>query len=167
MAMTVDDMLCGPARGDVDAVLAFADAQGALRRNDVEAYVREVFRLAPEVGLDPAILAAQSAEETGNWTSDIWQNRLNPAGIGITDTAAVGLTYDDGVDAAHAQIVHAFVYTVGRIPEGHLLAPFISRDPRYQAVLDGQLDGKVRTILDLTGKWATDPDYHDEIVSRG
>jgi hypothetical protein len=42
MPMTVDDALRGPARGNAHAVLAFADAQGALCRDEVRTYVREV-----------------------------------------------------------------------------------------------------------------------------
>ncbi|HKG25793.1 MAG TPA: hypothetical protein VKB09_09100, partial [Thermomicrobiales bacterium] len=118
MPMTPNDALSGAPRGDLVAAAACAQAHGALRPDDVTAYLAEVFRLAPLAKLDPAIVVAQSAEETGYWTSDWWNNRLNPAGIGITgDPAenAASRTWDTGTDAARAQIVHLYLYAVGAI----------------------------------------------------
>jgi hypothetical protein len=141
---------------------------------EVRAFIGEVFRLAPELGFDPAILVAQSAEETGNWRSRVWIEGLNPAGIGITDSGNVSIPYTNGAQAARAQLVHAFAYTVGRIPAGHILTPFVTLDPRFEAVFAANFGGTVRTIADLTGKWATDAvephdpqTYADKIADRG
>ena len=56
--------------------------------DEVERYIREVYRLGPQIGFDPAILVAQSALETNYWRDDWWALRLNPAGLGITGDPA-------------------------------------------------------------------------------
>jgi hypothetical protein len=168
--MTPDDALSEPPRGDLATASAFARSHGARRLDDACSCLAEVYRLAPAVGLDPAIVVAQSAEETSNWTSDWWRERLNPAGIGITgdatDDAASG-TWANGTDAARAQIVHLFVYAVGPIPDGHLLAPYRDLDPRYRAALAAGYAGIARTIAGLSGRWGQDPNYADNIAQRG
>jgi hypothetical protein len=168
--MTPNDALCESPRGELATASAFAQAHGALRPDDVSAYLAEVFRLAPAAKLDPAIVVAQSAEETSYWTSDWWNQRLNPAGIGITGDAtddANSGTWANGTDAARAQIVHLFVYAVGSIPDGHVLAPFRALDPRYQAALAAGYAGIAKTIAGLSGHWAVDPQYAVNIAQRG
>jgi hypothetical protein len=129
--------------------------------------------LAPGAGLDPSIVVAQSAEETGNWTSRWWRERLNPAGIGITGDAnenAASRTWDTGADAARAHLVHLFVYAVGAVPDGNPLAAHRALDPRYQLALDAtnpRVAGQAPTIDGLTGTWATDPAYAAKIAQRG
>ena len=82
--MSKRDPLLEPARGSAAQTLASALLSGAARPDQVWAYVTEVYRLAPRVGLDPAMVVAQSALETGWWQSAAWIDHLNPAGIGIT-----------------------------------------------------------------------------------
>ncbi|MGH2560900.1 MAG: hypothetical protein ACRDJH_17685 [Thermomicrobiales bacterium] len=118
MAMTVNDRLAGPARGSLDQALAFAARSGAQRGEDVRAFVTELYRLAPLVGLDPAILVSQSSHETDTWRSPAWVNRLNPAGLGITDGPDFGFGWQNGVEAARAQIVHMCAYVFGDHPGG-------------------------------------------------
>ena len=167
MAMTGNDPLRGAARGTAKEALFFVEGRDVKRPDEVRAYIMEVYRLAPEVGLDPAVLIAQSALETGYWTENEWENGLNPAAIGVGDVSDLSIPYANGSDAARAQIVHAFVYAVGPVGGGHELAQYLGLDPRYQAVLDAGWAGTVRTISNLTGKWATDPAYHTKIVDRG
>ena len=80
--------IVGPVRGSVDQALAVARSAGAQRIDQVELYLREIYRLGPEIGFDPAILVAQSALETNYWRSSWWVLRLNPAGIGVTGDPA-------------------------------------------------------------------------------
>src|SRR5215211_7623647 len=84
MPMRVTDPLRAAKRGSPEAAIAFAGARGARRLGEVKRYVRAVYRLAPKVGLDPAIVVSQASHETASWTSFWWNERLNPAGIGIT-----------------------------------------------------------------------------------
>jgi hypothetical protein len=158
------DRILGPPRGDAAQARGFARAQGALRTEDVAAYIDESFRLAPKVGIDPAILIAQSAHETDNWRSAWWRDRLNPAGIGVTgdpaQDAASG-TWRNGTDAARAQITHLALYT------GVDFLDYRDLDPRYQAALDAGMFGVARTLDGLAGRWATDTAYASKVAARG
>ena len=75
--MSANDPIRSASRGTPEVAITFAQSRGTKRMPDVRAYVKEVFRLAPAVGIDPALMFAQGAEETGNWTSDWWVKRLN------------------------------------------------------------------------------------------
>lgn len=173
--ITPADPILGPARGsEFDFWLAVTDWP---QRHQAELgdYIREVYRLAPLVGIDPAIVVSQSALETDNWRSEAWVKRRNPAGIGILGDPGkpsedLGYEWKDGADAARAQIVHLYAYCKGAIfPNDPNIGAFIDLDPRYSAVFETFGYGKViaRTIRDLTGKWATDPLYAEKIAKRG
>jgi hypothetical protein len=166
-SMTAQDPLLAPPRGSTAQVLGAAFALGASRPSDLWAYVREVYRLAPQIGLDPAVVIAQSALETGWWQSPAWQNHLNPAGIGVTGDDVTSPTWQSGVDAARGHLVHLYLYAVGPVPAGHPLAPFIALDPRYAAALDAGRAGSARVIADLAGSWAIDPHYAESIARVG
>ena len=84
LIMTAEDPLLAAPRGSAVRALASALRAEARRPEDLRAYLMEVYRLAPLVGIDPAIVVAQSAHETGWWQSPAWTDHLNPAGIGIT-----------------------------------------------------------------------------------
>ncbi|MGC4191532.1 MAG: SH3 domain-containing protein [Thermomicrobiales bacterium] len=134
MAFDVTNTIVGPARGSVDRTLAYARRSGAQRMDEVERYVREIYRLAPAVGFDPGFLVVQSAHETGNWTSGWWIARLNPAGIGVTGDPyqnSISPTFANGTMAARAQIahMHAEVFGLSR----SLPAVLQGADPTYQA----------------------------------
>jgi N-acetylmuramoyl-L-alanine amidase len=161
------DPLLGPARGDPAAALAAAEARGATRLEEVRAYLEEVYRLGPLVGLDPAIAVAQSAHETGFWTSANWHEHLNPVGIGVTAPGAPSPTWANGTEAARGQLVHLSLYAAGEVPPDHPLAPYLALDPRYEAALAAGRAGVAPTIAGLTGTWATDPGYAAGIVRAG
>lgn len=165
--MLPGDPLLGPSRGNADSAIAFAMRYGARRPGDVSAYISEVYRLAPQLGLDPAIVVAQSALETDTWRTDYWANHLNPAGIGITYWGQPSYTWSNGTDAARGHLVHLALYATGPINPGHILYPYRHLDPRYDAALAAGYAGSTRTIADLTGRWATDPVYHQKIAGRG
>ena len=162
-----DDLLLAPPRGTAEDAVATAEARDAGRLDEVRAYVAEVYRLAPLVGLDPAIVVAQSAHETAFWRSPAWRDHLNPAGIGITGPDAPSPTWANGTDAARAQIVHLYLYAVGEIPPNHLLAPFIPLDPRYDAAVAAGRAAVASTLVELAGTWATDPDYAEGVARAG
>lgn len=165
--MLTSDRIVRPGRGNAATTLSFAAHYGATRFGDVRDYVNEVYRLAPQVGIDPAIVVAQSALETDTWRTTYWQNHLNPAGIGITYNGQSSFTWASGTDAARGQLVHLYLYAVGQIPAGHPLAPYKSLDPRYQAAVDAGYAGIAPTIGALTGRWATDPVYGEKLAGRG
>lgn len=161
------DLLLATPRGTVEQILNHAQKFGSQRMAEVEAYVTEVYRLAPLVGLDPAVVVSQSNLETDTWRTAYWSTNLNPAGIGITGDGAPSFTWKNGTDAARGQIVHLYVYAVGIIPRGHVLEPYIPLDPRYDAAVQAGYAGIARTIDDLTGRWAVDPNYGEKLAGRG
>ncbi|MDQ3513472.1 MAG: discoidin domain-containing protein [Chloroflexota bacterium] len=165
--MQTTDTIRGAARGSAASAIAYASRYGAARPTDVASYIGEVYRLAPLLGFDPAIVVAQSALETDTWRTTYWANHLNPAGIGITYDGQGSFTWSTGIDAARGQLVHLYVYAVGPVSDGHVLAPYRELDPRYAAAIAAGYAGSARTIGDLTGRWATDPAYGPKIAGRG
>lgn len=185
--MRTTDNLIAPARGTLRQALTYA-AQFRFPNadQDVSEYLTEVFRLAPMVGLDPSIVVAQSCHETGNWSSRWWVTRRNPAGIGVTGDPIqdeASKTFKDGTEAARAQIAHLAIYaetwpwsadsprqmllnTYYKTPAGYNV-PIVNLDPRINDVIRAGWAGTVRTIDDLTGRWAVDPHYAEGIVARG
>ena len=168
MTMKTTDLLGGSARGAAAIALAAATAAGALRPTETNAYITEVFRLAPIVGLDPAIIVAQAVHETDFFRSYWWEARLNPAGIGITgDTAQneASRVWATGTDSARSHIAHLLLYVTGRIDRGGLT---VADDPRYAAYVAAYGNTAVATtIADLSTKWAVGADYADGICRRG
>ncbi|MGI8484100.1 MAG: glucosaminidase domain-containing protein, partial [Thermomicrobiales bacterium] len=161
----VTNAIVGPTRGNAPRAIAYARAAGALRMDEVENYVWEIYRLAPQIGFDPALLVAQSALETGNWRSDWWLYRLNPAGIGVTGDPtqnSASPVFANGTMAARAQIAHMHAEVYGR--SRSLPAVLQGVDPTYQRVFDAGWAGTIRTLEDLAGTWAADPDYDVKLV---
>ena len=167
VVMTADDPLLAAPRGSAVQVLESLLRAEAARPDELEAYITEVYRLAPAIGLDPAIVVAQSALETGWWQSPAWTDDLNPAGIGITGPEAASPSWESGAAAARAHLVHLFLYASGPIPPGHPLEPYIPLDPRYAAALAAGRAQSAGSIADLAGRWATDPDYASSIARVG
>ncbi len=161
------DPLLGSARGSAAGMASVAEARGAQHLPEVRRYIAEVYRLAPIVGLDPAIVVAQSAHETGFWRSAAWVDHLNPSGIGVTGENVVSPDWSNGADAARAQIVHLYLYAAGQIPPGHPLAPYVALDPRYQAAVAAGRAGVATTVTDLAGRWAADAAYAEGIARAG
>lgn len=149
----------------------------------VRDYLKEVFRLAPLVGIDPAIVVAQAFLETGNFGAipgagaTAWLERRNPGSIGVTSTGKpgeadidAGHSWANGTDAARGQILHLAAYVFGSLDpdEYAVLGPYDGLDPRWSAVFNAGYDNTVRLLSDLgNGKWAADPDYAQKIADRG
>jgi hypothetical protein len=167
LAMAAEDPLLAAPRGSAVRALVSALRAEARRPEDLRAYLMEVYRLAPLVGIDPAIVVAQSAHETGWWQSPAWTDHLNPAGIGITGSDVTSPSWESGEAAARAHLVHLFLYAAGPIPPGHPLEPYISLDPRYDAALAAGRAKSATSLADLTGFWATDPDYAGRVARVG
>jgi len=163
----ITNTIVGPSRGSAEQAITFARAVGAVRMDEVERYVREIYRLAPQIGFDPAILVAQSALETDYWRSDWWAIRLNPAGIGVTGDPQENSDspfFTSGTIAARAQIAHMHAEVFGRSKP--LPADLQGVDPTYQRVFEAGWAGTIRTLEDLAGTWAEDDRYAYGIVSR-
>lgn len=165
--MSPTDPLISMPRGTPEKVLRFAQASGSSPMAEVRAYIYEMYRLAPLVGMDPSILIAQSAHETGNWTSSYWRNSLNPAGIGIFTGDEDGYKWPDGAASARYQIVLLYIYAVGVIDPGNPLYPYKDDGPGYDVTIRVGYGGCCRIIDDLTGRWAVDSFYGTNLARRG
>src|SRR4051812_27042638 len=138
MAIRIWDRWRYPSRGSVEQALAYARALGSLRLQEVEAYLRELWRLCQKFGVDFSLAVAHSANETGDpnrggaWLSPAWRDWLNPIGLGITDGGLDMRIYRSGVEAARAHFVHLWLYVMGEIPEGSELESYVELDPRYE-----------------------------------
>ena len=162
------DTLMHAPRGDADGIYRFAEAVGSARLPDTRAYIDEIYRLAPIVGLDPAILIGQSALETGYWRGKFWVSDLNPAGIGITDdNQPTSFHWATGTDAARGHIYHLYVYAVGVPSSTHILHQYRALDPRVQNAVDAGYAGTKTTIQSLEGSWATMSLYAQGLCNKG
>lgn len=157
--LTTDALMHAP-RGDAAGVFRFARAVNSYRIDDTRAYIDEIYRLAPLVGLDPAILIGQSALETGYWRGKFWLSDLNPAGIGIyNDDQPRSFHWATGVDAARGHVYHLYTYAAGVPPPGHLLYPFRTLTPGVEGAVRLGYAGTKTTIRSLEGSWALLPLY--------
>lgn len=155
----------GPVRGTAVQAIAFAQRHGALRMDEVEKYINEIYRFAPEIGLDPSLLVSQSALETGYWKSYWWEERLNPAGLQINDdpsTHGASPGFESGTVSARAQMAHMHAEVYGdREP---LPAVLQGVDIGYENVFKAGWAGDIVTLEDLGGTWATDTSYGFKIA---
>jgi uncharacterized protein YraI len=161
----VTNTIVGPPRGSAEQAIGFAQRAGANRIDQVELYIREVYRLAPQIGFDPALIVAQSALETNYWRDDWWSLRLNAAGLGITGDPAqesASPTFPNGTIAARAQLAHMHAEVFGNTRP--LPTELQGVDPTYQRVFEAGWAGTIRTVEDLSGTWAVDPEYHHKII---
>lgn len=152
--------IVGPTRGTSEQAIEYARRAGSLRMADVELYINEVYRLAPTLGFDPSLIVAQSALETGYWKSKWWEERLNPAGLGINDdpsTHEYSDAFPNGTIAARAQLAHMHAEVYGN--RVALPAVLQGTDVTYERVFQAGWAGTVVTLEDLSGTWATDPQY--------
>jgi uncharacterized protein YraI len=165
LGFATTNAIVGPTRGTPEQAIAYAQNAGALRMDEVERYIREIYRMGPQIGFDPALLVAQSALETGYWKSHWWNTRLNPAGLGITDDPNVhegSQGFSSGTVSARAQMAHMHAEVFGsRVP---LPAELQGVDVTYEAVFQAGWAGTIVTLEDLSGTWATDPLYASKIV---
>lgn len=147
-----------------EAVEAEAVRRGAVRLDDLRRYLDAVYG---QNVLNPEIVAIQSAHETGWWTSYWWEQRLNPAGIGITgdpNQNNASRIFATGVAAARAHLVHLALYAIGTVlPAG--LPGDKDDDPRWANAVAAGYAGQKRTIGSLTNTWAIDSAYGDKLVA--
>jgi hypothetical protein len=146
----------GPSSASLDFARAWARQRNAVRLADVDAYLNEVWRLAPRVGYDPAVIAAQASWECAGWTSDIWRARLNPINLGIDEATDLGIGFASGTDAARAHLVHLSAFVRGFEPR---LQSFIGLDPCWQRVFESGVAARATDLGDLVPAWSADPAY--------
>ena len=144
--LSSSDPLLGTPRGTPEKVMRFAQEKQSTRIADTRAYIYEVYRLAPLVGLDPALVIAQSALETANWTSSYWTNYLNPAGSG-SDTTVRRPTHGRPARMPRDPRSAGSTSTQpGRSIPGNPLYQYRDVGPTYQRVIDLGYNGQAQTL---------------------
>lgn len=165
--ITTSSALHSPPRAPASAAVSYllGHAHGQYSDGAVRAIVDHYYDTADPVGLDPLLVIAQMAEETGHLTS-FWSQppRRNPAGIGVTGEPGVGLSFPDWATAVRAHTGRLLAYA---LPAGHgtaqqraLVAEALTVRP-----LPDHLRGAAPTLAGLTGTWARDPDYATKLAS--
>ncbi|WP_392887965.1 GBS Bsp-like repeat-containing protein [Eubacterium limosum] len=108
-------------------------------------------------GVRPEVAFAQMCLETGylQYGGDVKREQFNFAGIGAIGNGAPGNSFTDVRTGIRAQVQHlkAYASTEGLVNE--------CVDPRYQYVKKGCAP----TVGDLAGKWASDVNYGNKLVT--
>lgn len=155
--------LHGPSKTVLRRLLAVIpdDARQSLQ---VEYFMREVWALClrPGVQLNPLAVVAIAFHETDEFTSDLWNDNLNPGGL-ENATATGYQKFANGIDAARAICVHVLMYTQGKAGN---LGKYRQLDTRAGAVTRAGYGKTVTTIADFRNKWATDSKWPEKVVAR-
>lgn len=136
-----------------------ARPHGGYSDGDVTKIVGLYYTTAAAVGLDPLLVVAQMAEETGHLTS-FWSQRprRNFAGIGVTGQPGVGLSFPDLKTAVRAHTGRLLAYSLpsgtGSSAQNQLISEALAARP-----LPPQLRGAAPRLSGLAGTWAQDPQY--------
>jgi hypothetical protein len=170
MVATENDVIQGPSQGTLAKAISYAQERGAQRFEYTKQYLTELFNYSTKYGLRFEVMAGQWADETGVGTTSYWVQHGNPAGIGALQTSTtgevtyVGLTYETPKDSALAHLYHMLLYTKGSIPSE--LQEYKHLDPRADAVARAGYLGIAKTLKDLTGRWAANPEYARQIAAH-
>jgi hypothetical protein len=136
-----------------------ARPHGGYSGDDITKIVGLYYTTATAVGLDPLLVVAQMAEETGHLTS-FWSQRprRNFAGIGVTGEPGVGLSFPDLKAAVHAHTGRLLAYALpsgtGSPGQNQLIHEALAARP-----LPPHLRGAAPRLRGLAGTWAQDPQY--------
>jgi flagellum-specific peptidoglycan hydrolase FlgJ len=113
-----------------------------------------------QTGWDAGLIYAQWSLETGNFTSSVFRNDNNLAGIKWVSSknnpsaSGAGTVANDGGRYAHYPNLKAGV-------DGYI--GFIRANPRYANVKNGKTLTAQATLLKEDG-WATDPNYVSKVI---
>lgn len=154
-------------RGNVAQVTAYllARKHGAYSRAEVEAIAADYFAVAGPLGLDPLVAASQMIEETAHLTS-FWSQppRHNFAGIGITGTPGVGLSFPSAQEGVRAQLGRLLAYALKAGTETAGQRSLIKEALSFRP-LPSDRRGIAPTLGGLAGHWAADPQYAVKIAA--
>lgn len=127
--------------------------------DDIRVIVSHYYDTAEMVGLDPLLVVAQMALETGGLTS-FWSQRprRNPAGIGVTGAPGAGVSFPSWKIAVRAHTGRLLAYTLHSGDESRLQRRLIDEALAHRA-LPERFRGVAPRLEGLAGTWAADPKY--------
>lgn len=107
---------------------------------------------------------AQWAKETGWGTSYKWRSNRNSAGIGATNDGAQGGIFPTMSDGILAQFAHLLCYATTPADNTPAIEALAQLSPRIGEMARAYGRGSARTWQRLSGVWATDTTYHEQII---
>lgn len=150
-------------------VFAFFETNPPARLEDSKRVINRVYTLCEAAGIDFSLAVSRIADETGATNgpsflvSDIYRERLNLGGLGVTDGEDEMLSFATPEQAADAYMAHLFTYIFGRFD---ILGVDESHDPRFDDT-PVSWRGSVSTLQDLQGRWFSNPKGAINSAERG
>jgi flagellum-specific peptidoglycan hydrolase FlgJ len=131
-----------------------------LEKDYVEKIAKLYYTESKQESINTAIAVAQMALETGflRFDGTVKKSQNNFAGIGCIRTNHQGHSFATIEEGIRAHIQHLRGYA----SPSPLSTPCV--DPRYKFIKSSQFFGKLRTIYDLSGIWATDKSYGEKLM---
>ena len=137
---------------------------GEYNEDDIRVIVRHYYNTARTVGLDPLLVVAQMALETGGLTS-FWSQRprRNPAGIGVTGAPGAGLSFPSWTTAVRAHTGRLLAYSLPLGAENEAQRQLIE-EALVHRPLPQRFRGVAPRLEGLARTWAADPEYAIKIA---
>ena len=132
---------------------------GEYTADDIRVIVAHYYETAQPVGLDPLLVVAQMALETGGLSS-FWSQRprRNPAGIGVTGAPGAGVSFPSWKIAVRAHTGRLLAYSLPGGDEDQLQRELIEEALAHRA-LPQRFRGAAPRLEGLAGTWAADLQY--------
>lgn len=109
-------------------------------------------------GVNPVVALAQMVHETDYlmFTGSVRPTQYNFAGLGSTGDGTPGLSFGTLDRGVRAHVQHLKAYGSSAPLTRDLV------DPRFRYVTRGS----ARSVMELSGRWATDPDYGEKVLAH-
>jgi len=130
----------------------------------VDLFVRTVWDIGNKVSIRPEVVFGQWCDETDVGRSAYWINNLNPGGLRITYPGETSKTWANGHDAALGMLHRLSLYIYGYVRPG--LEAGAQHNPLPEKVKEAGYLGIASELRDLSGRWAANPNYANQIVSH-
>jgi hypothetical protein len=154
----------GHSKATPNEALNYAHQRGAQRWNDVVRFVNTVWDYAERMNIRPEVVFGQWCDETDVGKSFYWNTHLNPGGLRITYSGEASRTWVNGTDAALGMLHRLSLYIYGY--EHEAISTFSEFDPLPNEVGKAGYLGIAKTVQDLSGRWAANPNYARQIVAH-
>ena len=156
--------IMGTARASVQQLVSHFNARGSypssvyasLGASTITAFCTILYEEALAEGVRPEVLYAQAMHETGyfKFGGDVKPGQCNFGGLGATGNGAAGLSFSSVRQGLRAQVQHLKAYGSTEPLKNSCV------DPRFNFVKRGS----AILVSDLTGKWASDPQYGPKLL---
>jgi hypothetical protein len=169
MAFSQNSKLLAQPRAEAERAVVFIDhrSRGEYETGAIREIVDRYYDTCAPVGLDPFFALVQMSLETG-FLSSHWSQRprRNPAGIGVTGTPGVGISFPTWKKAVRAHAGRLLAYAIhkdgGTAAQRALIAEALAVRP-----LGDDKRGVAPVLGGLVPNWAADPLYTKKLVTLG